>query len=249
MTTRRFVVAIHDVTPAHAERLERIYDLLERWGLDRPALFVVPDWHGEWPLDAHEAFVADLRVREQAGAEIFLHGYRHDEVGHRRSATDRLRVFGRTAASAEFMFLSEQETAERLDRGLTMFRGVGLDPVGFVPPAWLFASHTRRLARDRGLSLTESFVWLEDLDARERRFAPALSWSTARSWRSHLTAGIGSVRSRMSWLQPVIRVSIHPPDIDVPAARRSLERVLSRLSSMRSLGTYRGLFGRAAMAG
>ncbi len=249
MSTRQFVVAVHDVTPAHADRLQRIYDILERWGIDCPALFVVPDWHGAWPLDDHGTFVADLTRRAAGGAEIFLHGYRHDEAGRRRTLTDRVRVCGRTATSAEFMFLSEEETGQRLDAGLGMLRGAGLEPVGFVPPAWLFAAHTRRLACDRGLALTESFVWLENLQARERRFAPALSWSTARSWRSHVTAAIGGVRARLSAMQPVLRLSIHPPDVDVPSVRHSLERVTAHLASTRSFRRYQELLGVSASIG
>jgi predicted deacetylase len=245
----RFLVAVHDVTPAHAERLQRIYELLGRGGIDRPALFVVPNWHGTWPLDEHASFVADLGRRVEAGAEVFLHGYRHDEVGHRRSVADRLRVFGRTAASAEFLFLSEEEARRRIDKGLALFRTVGLEPVGFVPPAWLFAGHTRRMARDRGLHLTESFLWLENTETGDRRFAPALSWSTARNWRSRATAALGDVRSRVAWPQPVIRISIHPPDVDVPAVRQSLERVVAHLASTRSFRTYRELLGTSAASG
>ena len=69
----RLLVAVHDVTPAHGERLERIFALLDRLGMTQYALFVVPNWHGEWPLGEHPAFVEELRRRLASGAEIFLH--------------------------------------------------------------------------------------------------------------------------------------------------------------------------------
>ena len=128
-----FLVAIHDVTPAHQASLSRIYALLQQVGIARYALLVVPDWHGEWPLDRHPPFVNDLLARQDAGVEIFLHGYRHDEVGFTRTWLQRLRVAGRTAASAEFRIAPPAETARRLDRGLELFSRLGLRPVDRPP--------------------------------------------------------------------------------------------------------------------
>jgi len=88
------LVSIHDVTPALAEGVARLWALCAERGV-RPALLVVPDWHGEWPLEAHPAFVAWLRARAGEGAEIVLHGERHDEVGLPRRFADELRAWVR----------------------------------------------------------------------------------------------------------------------------------------------------------
>jgi len=242
MIAKRFLVALHDVTPAHGDRVTRVLALLDRFGVRCPALFVVPDWHGEWPLAEHPEFVAELRRRQERGAEVFLHGYRHDEAGHRRTLGERLRVFGRTAGSAEFMMLDAAEAARRMDRGLAALRALGLDPVGFVPPAWLFGRDTRRLMKERGLTLTESFAWVECLAGGSRVFAPALSWSTARPWRSRLTANVADARAVLERPRSLVRVAIHPPDIDTPSVRDSLERALGGLLSERALSCYRDAF-------
>ncbi|MBE0592398.1 MAG: DUF2334 domain-containing protein, partial [Gemmatimonadales bacterium] len=115
---RALLVSIHDVTPAHAEHVAEILALLEEFRLTRYALLVVPDWHGEWPLGAHPHFTAMLRERQHAGAEVLLHGLRHDEVGTRRSPVHHLRAWGRTAREAEFLTLDADEAARRVDRGL-----------------------------------------------------------------------------------------------------------------------------------
>ena len=93
------LVSIHDVTPGARDGVARLWELCARRGV-RPALLVVPDWHGEWPLEPHPAFVAWLRARAAEGAEIVLHGERHDEVGSPRAAADALRALGRTAGRA-----------------------------------------------------------------------------------------------------------------------------------------------------
>ena len=98
------LVSIHDVTPALAGGVERLWArCAARNG--RPALLVVPDWHGEWPLERYPEFVAWLRARAAEGAEIVLHGERHDEVGLPRGLADELRAWGRTAGEGEFLTL------------------------------------------------------------------------------------------------------------------------------------------------
>jgi hypothetical protein len=237
--TARLLVAIHDVTPAHADALGRIYALLERLEIARYALLVVPDWHGEWSLERHPRFVDDLLRRQAAGVEIFLHGYRHDEAGFPRSLMQHLRIAGRTAHEAEFRVIPPEEAGRRLDAGLGLFQRLGLRPQGFVPPAWLHGARARAQLRERGLRLTEGFWVISDLDEGIQRFAPALSWSSARAYRSSLTAAIAAARCRVPRLQPVVRVAIHPPDILIPVVARSVEGTLRRLRTERALTTYR----------
>lgn len=236
--TRGFLLAIHDVTPAHAAALAQIYRLLAELSVTRYALLVVPDWHGQWPLDRHAAFVDDLLQRQAAGTEIFLHGYRHDEAGLQRSWIQHLRVAGRTAASAEFRIAPSDEAARRLDKGLDMFARLGLQPVGFIPPAWLHGPGLADQLRQRRLSVTEGFWVIEDVAASRRLWAPALSWSTARPWRSHLTATIASLRGVVERPRALVRVAIHPPDDGVPVIARSVRETLHRLTAKRNVVTY-----------
>lgn len=237
--TRSFLVAIHDVTPAHQESLKRIYSLLQQLSVSRYALLVVPDWHGEWPLDRHPAFVEDLLARQAAGAEIFLHGYRHDEAGFSRTLTQRLRVAGRTAASAEFRIAPADEAGRRLDQGLELFSRLGLKPAGFIPPAWLGAPELDQQLRRRNLEITEGFWVISNLRTGRRRFAPALSWSTARPWRSHLTARFATVRRTLERRRGLVRLAIHPPDAQMPVVERSVRAALEGLVAQRQAATYR----------
>lgn len=236
---KRLLVAVHDVTPAHAARCDKIFTLLDDLGVAGIALLVVPDWHGEWPLESHPRFLRDLRRRREAGAEIFLHGFRHDEAGHRRSLAQRIKVAGRTASSGEFMMLELGEARRRIDRGIEVLETCGLSPVGFVPPAWLFGPGTMSLLWERGLAITEGFWIIRDAASGRCLFAPALSWSTAKPWRSVATMGVAALRLRMERSRSVVRVAIHPPDIDVPSVARSLRATLERLLATREVVSYR----------
>src|SRR5216683_2060563 len=54
------LVSIHDVTPALAPQVETLWTLCRARGVT-PALLVVPNWHGDWPLERYPAFVQWIR--------------------------------------------------------------------------------------------------------------------------------------------------------------------------------------------
>lgn len=235
----RLLVAVHDVTPAHAPALGRIYALLEELGIARYALLVVPDWHGAWPLEKHPAFVDDLLHRQAGGADLFLHGYRHDELGFQRTWGQRVRIAGRTAASAEFLVAPPDEAQRRLDAGLELLTRLGLNPAGFIPPAWLHGPGLGDQLRARNLTVTEGFWMIANLATGRRMFAPALSWSTARPWRSRLTAALAAGRCIAEGSRRLVRVAIHPPDVETPVVNPSLGTTLRELATTRQALTYR----------
>jgi hypothetical protein len=65
-----------------------------------------------------------------------------------------------------------------------------------------------------------------------------LSWSSARPWRSRLTAGIAAARRALPWAQPLVRIAIHPPDILIPVTAKSAGMTLRQLCGRRELTTY-----------
>ena len=82
--TRRFVVCIHDATPAYARETRAILrDLAPILGR-RMAFGVVPDWYGEWPLLAHPGY---CRLVRESCEELLLHGYFHQRLRGRGPAT------------------------------------------------------------------------------------------------------------------------------------------------------------------
>src|SRR5262249_18934309 len=69
-------VSIHDVSPRWEHEVERALSLCHTRGC-KPALLVVPDFHGRWPLLGYPRFVDRLRALADDGHEIYLHGYTH----------------------------------------------------------------------------------------------------------------------------------------------------------------------------
>ena len=237
----QLLVAVHDVTPAHARRLDVLYRLLGELGVQRYELLVVPDWHGASPLAQHAAFTTQLRARAATGVEIVLHGMRHDEVGLPRSLAHRLRTFGRTDREGEFASLAPAEARARIDRGLATLRASGLEPIGFVPPAWLGGPDLERVVRDSGLAFTEDARGVVMLTNGRRLRAPATCWSTRRAWRAAGSVVVAALRLRLERARPLVRVALHPPDAESPAVLESCRRTLGALLERRTVTDYREL--------
>jgi predicted deacetylase len=234
------LITIHDVTPALAPRVMTLWELCVSRGVI-PGLLVVPDWHGETAMESDPNFGAWLRDCDAHGAEIFLHGERHDEVGLPRSFGDEVRAFGKTNKEGEFLTLDYDAARARIDRGIARLRAMGLEPVGFVPPAWLAKPATHQAVRDAGLHVSEDdgAVYVHP---RERRVqSPVVRWSG----RGFVKAYGSVLFERLRWWfqrgEPVMRLALHPGDLAHPATAVSIERGLDAWLSVRRQTFYRAL--------
>ena len=232
------LITIHDVTPALMPRVESIWNMCERRGVI-PGLLVVPDWHGGAPIESDASFVSWVRARADAGAEIFLHGERHDEVGLPRTWRDEIVAFGKTNKEGEFLTLDYAAARAKIDRGVARLRAIGLDPIGFVPPAWLAKQATHDAVRDAGLRVSEDdgAVYVSSRSVK----SPVVRWSGRGAFRAY-----GSVLfERLRWWfqrgEPVMRLALHPGDLAHPATAASIETALDAWLSVRRQTFYREL--------
>lgn len=234
------LVSIHDVTPAREPGVTRLWELCASRGIT-PALFVVPNWHGQWPLEEHPRFINWLRAGAGEGAEIVLHGERHDEVGSNRRLRDRVRAWGKTAGEGEFLILDAIAAGARLTRGLTRLRELGLQPTGFVPPAWLARRATYEAAAAAGLVFSEDDRSIRLLRTGRRIRSPVVRWSTrttARAWGSVAVATARWVLQKKSrWP----RIAFHPQDLDHAATVASIRLTLDRWLGRHPAGRYADL--------
>jgi uncharacterized protein len=235
----KLLVSIHDVSPAHDQAIQRIWTHCHSLGV-RPALFVVPNWHGEWPIEDYRLFIDWVRDCEAGGfgADVFLHGERHDEHGVRRELADELRAFGRTDGEAEFLTLRYGAARQRIERGLRCLRACGLSPVGFVAPAWLAHAECTVALSDTGVAISETTDAIT-LHSRGMRLAsPVLRWSTRTPWRaaaSQVVARTASMLNANHWL---VRVALHPGDVEHPPTWASVRATLDRWLGIRRPWRY-----------
>lgn len=234
------LVSVHDVTPAREPGVRRLWDLCDSRGVI-PALLVVPNWHGVAPLSRAPDFVAWLRERAALGAELFLHGERHDEVGSPRSPIDSLRALGRTAREGEFLTLAAGAARDRIQRGLAVLRSLGLEPIGFVPPAWLARPATWEAVSDSGLRLSEDDRAIRIHPALERLPSPVIRWSARTAVRAWTSAAVAEARGVVQHGARIVRIALHPGDLDHSASRASIDRTLDMWLDARPAGRYADL--------
>jgi uncharacterized protein len=201
----------------------------------------VPNWHGASPIESDAAFVAWVRARAAAGAELFLHGERHDEVGLPRGWQDAWRAWGKTAREGEFLTLDEGPAYERIAHGVERLAALGLPPIGFVPPAWLARPACAAAVRRAGLGYSEDDRSILVLERGERLASPVVRWSGRTPLRARGSAVVAAARWRLERDVPVMRIALHPADLDHPITARSLRHWLARWLADRPATRYAAL--------
>jgi predicted deacetylase len=224
----RLLVSIHDVTPALRGECEQLWAMARAQGVT-PALLVVPNWHGTSPLERDHAFIDWLQARVADGAEIFLHGERHDEVGLPRSLGDAWRALGRTNREGEFLTLDRDRALERMTRGLALLQRLDLPPIGFIPPAWLSRQGCWEAARALDLRVGEDHRHVILVREAIWRPTPNLCWSGRTPMRAIISRQV--VARQAAALKPgdTARVVFHPADLRHPATTAGTRDVLAAL--------------------
>ena len=219
---RRFLVCIHDATPAYArETRVMIRDLAPILGR-RLSFGVVPNWHGKWPLAAHPSYCSLVR---EGSEELLLHGYFHQ----------RQRGWGLTTllteCGDEMNGLDRDDTRRTLERGQRVFTDVfGAPARGFLAPAWQMG-HVRAYAKGFGDASPElregrrlgngNILGLEhvlgffSLESSAGRKVPLATWTWdcgRWGWLGHLGEGIGRLSQSLDHRVPTL--AIHPRDLE-----------------------------------
>lgn len=230
----RYLLSIHDVWPGNFPLVEAHLRRLRALGARRVALLVVPEYHGRLSLGASPEFLAWLREKAGSGAEILLHGFRHlaaerlpgaaHDGGRRRGPWGRWVNGALVGGEAEFCGLPAGEAEGLLERGAVAMREAGFTALGFVAPTWHGSPPLSALSA-RGFVLRESRFFLRHLPTGRSRFAPPLAWS-GPGRGARLAGG-------RAWLEtalrlPLIKVALHPGDLESDAALAAVERVIAR---------------------
>jgi uncharacterized protein len=240
-TTRRLLASIHDVTPYHLHRLERLVPMVEEVvGKGKFALLVVPDFHREGRIDADSAFARRLRGWADDGCDIFLHGFTHLDDSKHASIGTALKARRLTAGEGEFLGLSFDQADRKLVEGRAMVEDVIGRPVtGFIAPAWLYSPDSLRAIAHQGFALCEDHfrVW-NPQDAKIHARGPVVTYASrtpSRLLSSLLWSRIATVvLSRAK----VVRFAVHPNDVDAPELVAEISRALRAFSRSHVPSSY-----------
>lgn len=167
----RYLLRIDDLCPTvDRKRWHLIRDLINACGI-QPILSVVPD--NQDPDLVREIpdpnFWNDMRVLEQGGATIALHGLDH-------GCSSRGRGLIPLHTRSEFAGRSLKEQRQRIRSGIEILRGYGLDPKLFVAPRHGFDRNTLQALR------SESIAYLSDGFARTPFLRCGVTWIPQQLW-------------------------------------------------------------------
>jgi hypothetical protein len=199
----RFIVCLHDATPAYAGETRTMISELAPLVGRRLSVGVVPDWRGQWPLAAHPDY---CRLIDEGAEELLLHGYFH------RRARGSGAVTWLAEGSDEMRGMDLDETRVTLERGQRVFADVfGERARGFVAPAWQ-RGHVR--PGEVTLPGLEHIVGFFSLDSADGRKVPLATWSWdcgRWSWLGHVGHGIGWLSQSLDRGVPAL--AVHPRDL------------------------------------
>jgi predicted deacetylase len=240
-------VTIHDVSPAWQDQVELALEAAHAHGA-KPALLVVPNYHGHAALADHPAYCERLRELQSEGHEIYLHGYYHQArtweeasaasgTGERNGGTvgrggtaARLRhLFAQKVVSggeAEFSDVSHDEALHRLDEGERMLRDAGLAIRGFVAPAWSMPAWVHAMLAQRGYSFTEDHTRVYDPAKQRSRASVVLNYASRTPGRLLSSVAWCRIARPARRILPA-RIAIHPADMKYALLRTEIESLLA----------------------
>ena len=225
-------ISLHDVSPAWADEIDVALEACAKVGV-KPALLVVPNFHGEAPLLGDARFCAKLRALQASGHEIYLHGFYHQSrpaPPTNGTASSNVRWhFAQKVVSggeAEFSDVTPAEAKERLDEGERVLAQAELRIDGFVAPAWSFPKWLLPILGARGYRFTEDHTTVYDPAEGRSRASVVLNYASRSPARLFSTVAYCRVAKHARALLPA-RVAIHPADMRFALLRHEVRHLLA----------------------
>lgn len=234
-----FVVSIHDVSPHTWDRVRRMREDLASWGVAAVSHLVVSDHHRRGFFADHPEFCAWIRDQVSAGDEAVVHGFYHERPrGGPGGLLERWITESYTAGEGEFFDLSETEASHRSGAARDAFRACGLNPTGFIAPAWLLGASAALGVKKAGFDYTTRLGTVDDWKAGISYGSQSLVYSVRAHWRRVVSLAWNETLALRLRFCPLIRLGLHPPDWDHPAIRNHARRCITQALAARDAMTY-----------
>ncbi len=236
---KSLVVSLHDVSPLTQTLCERILAQLQELGVRQTSLLVIPNHHRQAPITQDFSFRSWLSRKVDADHEPVLHGYFHQRQRQREdSLLSRLTTEIYTAGEGEFFDLPAEEASERLQRGLEDLAFLPRKLAGFIAPAWLLSAEAEMAVRKLGFRYTTRLRSVQIFGCSSEVESRSLVWSTRANWRAVLSLAWNRGLATATAHAPLIRIAIHPPDLQHPAVWRQICQLVAGISRDRQCVSY-----------
>ena len=239
MNGRALVVSLHDVSPQTRAECAEILAELSVLGVEKCSLLVIPDHHRRGHFLADAECAAWLRTQAAAGHELVMHGYHHQRArrdGESVGAKLTTRIY--TADEGEFFDLDCAASTALVKKAREDFRQLGVEPAGFIAPAWLLSAEAEAALRELGCEYTTRLGSVVDLPNGRVFKSQSLVWSVRSAWRRQVGRAWNALLFRRLAANPLLRISIHPVDLQHPQIWRQIRGLITRALADREPLTY-----------
>ena len=208
---RRHVLTIHDVAPCTIGAVRELRDLSAEIVGGPVALLVVPRFHGvrAWPAESREW----LHRRIGEGDEAVLHGCEH------RTAT--------LGDERELRGLASPDAAARLRAGASALTRLGVRVTGVIAPCYAYPRAPAAAVTGAGLDWWADRLHLHTADRRV--WAPAIGLGASTAPRRVASPFAARSALRLATPAPILRVDLHPADLEPPRLRTAVTELLRAL--------------------
>ena len=240
---KRLQLTVHDVSPVHEGTLRKIHSAMIELGVVRYSMLVIPDYHGEWPLEEFPDFCRWLRELEENGVEMVLHGCRHEDSGNRLSTADRIRSAFFTRGEGEFLGLDEKTAEKLLLEGREILkRTLGKEISGFTAPAWLYSRGSIAALARTGFIFAENRwrIWAPRTGRTILRM-PAVNYAGGGLLKRFIAALWVMVSVTVFCGSETVRFAVHPCDFEDGVRQKAIIKRLKTLLRRREAVSFTDL--------
>jgi predicted deacetylase len=234
---RSICVSVHDVAPATWPACERLLRAVREVADIPLTLLVVPHYH-HLPDPSGGRYEQRLNACRAAGHELALHGYTHLDNGPPAAgwrARFQRHLF--TRREGEFSALPAGEARRRLAQGVDWFAAREWPLDGFVAPAWLLSAGAWQALGTTGFSYTTTLTHFHFLPGGAALWSPSLVYSSRNALLRRASRRWNTALARRLRGAPLVRLSLHPPDVLDGRTTRHWQRLLEELLADRAAMT------------
>lgn len=230
-----FILSFHDVAPHTFRAFAEFAEVLETEGVSCFTWLIVPLWHGRYLITPQSPCAVYLRGRQSRGDALVSHGLTHrwERSKKPRSAKDLFTARCYTSRESEFLGVGKDELRRRVEKSRDLLEEAGLHASGFVAPAWIFPPSGYEVLKSLGFAVTESYTKIYSLQNDQKIRAPVVTASSRTRLRAFLSRFVMPALEGLYAGVSILRVAIHPADLDHPAIRRLILRLVRKLCRQR----------------
>ena len=226
---RKLLLSLHDFHPGSRAQIAEQLEFCLQACPGSASILVIPEYHHGRGIEDCGESLEQLSRWEREGHDLAIHGYFHDRSGLPEESFFWTRVY--TDREAEFFRLDPAEAESRIGRALAIWGRHGWQARGFVAPGWLHGSSTEKILRQKGFAYTCRLTEVVHLAEGRRDRAWAGTYSLRSPWRRMLARGWQPAWKACCGGRPLVRLSLHPADLEVPFVRRQVGTLLKELSA------------------